>query len=778
MKPIRFPDAIVILFAALGACTLCRGQANLPVVTVTADNTEIKRSCIIEIPPGTTIADSDGNGVVHIRASGIRVVFKEGSALWGGPRPEEVPHGPWDAYAGIGIRIQGAKGVTISGARIHGFKVGIWATDCDELQIEGADLSDNYRQRLKSTPLREDPADWLFPHRNEKDEWATQHGAGLYIRNSSWPTISKVRVRRGQNGILLHSVRNGLVYDNDCSFLSGWGLGMFRTSSCTITRNAFDFCVRGHSEGVYNRGQDSAGILMFEQCSDNLVIENSCTHSGDGIFGFAGLEALNGEGAPEGFDFNRKGCNINLFADNDLSYAPAHGLEMTFSFGNKIYNNRFTENAICGVWAGYSQDTLIMRNVFIGNGGMAYGLERGGVNIEHGAQNQIVGNEFINNRCGVHLWSDDHGEFAARTWGEANYVGVRGNVIVGNIFRIDPQQPFGRPHPDRPLVAVQVRDEGPEPLVTDTVYARNAVKIDPGIGVERLVPGGVTLLDEWDGEPLPMPAYTASGDSRPISARAHLRGRQNIIMGEWGPWDHETPMARLRSADADGHTYEVFGARGDIDVSSAMAVRDGRLPAIVASAEPNQHRDLPSIVRIVPASDRNGVFAYDFVAQTGLVELPIRGVIVSAVWQVTTFAWDENADPRTDLEAWRALAQRDTALSVMAPAIDFEYGHGGPKDQKWAGPLKEFAPGPDRFGMIARARLVLPAGKWRFSALSDDGVRVMVDGTPIIENWTWHGPTRDTGVLELSEEREAEIVVEHFEIDGYSVLKLDIAPER
>ena len=48
------------------------------------------------------------------------------------------------------------------------------------------------------------------------------------------------------------------------------------------------------------------------------------------------------------------GCNRNLFIGNDFSYSPAHGIEMTFSFGNQIWRNRFAGNAICGIWGGYT----------------------------------------------------------------------------------------------------------------------------------------------------------------------------------------------------------------------------------------------------------------------------------------------------------------------------------------------------------------------------------------------------------------------------------------
>ena len=83
--------------------------------------------------------------------------------------------------------------------------------------------------------------------------------------------------------------------------------------------------------------------------------------------------------------------------------------------------------------------------------------------------------------------------------------------------------------------------------------------------------------------------------------------------------------------------------------------------------------------------------------------------------------------------------------------------------------------GSDHFGMIATTRLPLSAGRWEFATLSDDGVRVTVDGHTVIENWAWHGPTRDTGTLNLAEDKTVEIRVEHFEIDGYATLELKIS---
>lgn len=332
-------SAVILMVAvpALGAAT----ASNRPTIEVTSDNTVISQSCRVVIPPGAVIKDADGNGVIQIGAPNIEIEFAEGSVLRGSPKDARP-----DEYKGYGIRLNGHAGVTIRGARASGFWCGLWATKADGLTLEGIDASDNRRAYLKSTPTAEDGADWLFPHDNEKNGWLTNYGAAIYVEESAGVTVRDSRVWHGQNALCLARVSGSKIYDNDFSFNSGWGIALWRCERNIISRNAVDFCVRGYSHGVYNRGQDSAGILAFEQNNENVIAENSVTHGGDGFFGFAGREALGeaGEHPPEWY--KRRSNADNLLVSNDFSYAPAHGIEMTFSFGNKFLKNRMAGNAI------------------------------------------------------------------------------------------------------------------------------------------------------------------------------------------------------------------------------------------------------------------------------------------------------------------------------------------------------------------------------------------------------------------------------------------------
>ncbi len=719
---------------------------SVPTVSLTADDLNITQSCTIAISPGTTIEDTNGNGVIQIAASDIEVRFAPDAVLRGAPAGR-LP----DAYEGYGIRLNGRANVTIRNARISGFRAALWATDADGLTVDSVDASDNRRVRLKSTPAAEDASDWLFPHNNDANEWLTNYAAAFYIEDSNDITVKNCRVRHGQNALCLDRVNDSKICDNDFSFNSGWGIALWRSNRNAITRNACDFCIRGYSHGVYNRGQDSAGILMFEQNSDNLIAENSATHSGDGFFGFAGREAL-GETATHSVatpaDKHRRcGNNRNLLIANDFSYAAAHGIEMTFSFANVFYANRLVENAICGVWAGYSQDTLIARNDLRGNGEMAYGLERGGINIEHGRGNRILENQFRANKCAVHLWWDPEGDLAQTPWARANGTASTDNLVAANRFTQD---------------ALALHFRGP----SDVALAANTFD-EVGQQLDKDPEATIHELSAADIPRVERPSYTVHGTTRPVGARVHLRGRHNIIMTEWGPWDHEAPLVRLVADEGDSVRYDLHKLPPDARVSLDGAAVTGEW------SKPADASD-PSVYTVQAA--RPGVHPYVLHLVAGDWNQDLPGTLIAATWDVTFFPWTPDVDPREKLQPWRDLARTASAVRASLNRLRFPYGYAGPSELSLSEPVTAAKLGGDHFGMIATTELPLTAGAWQFQTLSDDGVRVTVDGKPLIDNWTWHGPTRNTATLELPQDQTVRITVEHFEIDGYATLQLTLTP--
>src|SRR5205085_839468 len=82
--------------------------------------------------------------------------------------------------------------------------------------------------------------------------------------------IDHTTIVQGQNGLMLARSDNARIWNNTFSYLSGLGLAPYRASGNRIMHNKVDWCVRGYSHTFYNRGQDSAGILIYEQSTRNI----------------------------------------------------------------------------------------------------------------------------------------------------------------------------------------------------------------------------------------------------------------------------------------------------------------------------------------------------------------------------------------------------------------------------------------------------------------------------------------------------------------------------
>ncbi|MES1228008.1 MAG: right-handed parallel beta-helix repeat-containing protein, partial [Armatimonadota bacterium] len=320
-----------------------------------------------------------------------------------------------DKRQGTGLIVSGS-GIQIIHAKIRGFKIGVLADKCDGLIVKDSDLSYNWKQHLKSTSKREDEDDWQSYHQNEKDEWF-RYGAALYLRDCSGFEIKGVTATGGNCGVMLNRSNSGLIWNNNLSYLSGIGLGMYRSSDNRVMNNRIDFCVRGYSHNVYNRGQDSAGILIYEQSNHNLFAYNSVTHGGDGFFLWAGQSTM---------DTGKGGCNDNLLYGNDFSHAVTNGIEATFS--RNIFANNLVQDCWHGVWGGYSFKSGFLGNYFKKNVvGMA---------IEHGQDNRVLSNVFNQDGVGVQIWAntsqDPNWGYAKQRDTKSRDWTINDNVFIGN----------------------------------------------------------------------------------------------------------------------------------------------------------------------------------------------------------------------------------------------------------------------------------------------------------------------------------------------------------
>ena len=608
---------------------------------------------------------------ITVRGDNITVDFR-GATLRGSPTD-------------TAIRIDGGTNIRILNGRVRGYKVGILARGTVRLSVIGNDLSDNWRPRLFSVVEHESLVDWLSFHHNEKDEWL-RFGAAIYLADVQGGEVRENTVLQGMNGLLIVRTNGLMIQDNNFSFNSGVGIGLYRSSDDSIVHNRLDYNVRGYSHGFYSRGQDSADLLIYEQSSRNVIAFNSLTHGGDGVFLWAGQTTM---------DSGTGGANDNIIYGNDVSYATANGVEATFS-RNEIIGNRAWGSEY-GVWGGYSYETEIRGNEFHGN--------RTGIAIEHGQDNTIAENRFDHDSTAIRLWADS---IAPSDWGYPKHHDTRsrdyhifGNEFLGN---------------------------------TTTLNIRNTTGVD-------------TLAT-----PLP-PALPSSSVAlrRPPASSLSLRDRSAIVIDEWGPYDWRSPKLWLiDSTRAVPLRLATLGPAGRWRVVSkrgvaALSRESGRIGDTIAlTPRPDAIGDWT-----ITLESRGRRFSYERFE-------PAIG------WHLDFFSWnDSSASSRTRLILPEGLPHPGPTARSQ-PQLDLMWYR--------APTLFSFLP-RDHWGIIATSATMLPPGVYSVRTISDDGVRVWIDSTLVIDNWTPHESQVDYAALPAGPHG---LRVEYRQVDGWVELRLDI----
>lgn len=670
-------------------------------------------------------ADSLDQPVVTIEGEGITIDFN--GATLRGTADSLLP----DGFKGLGILLKG-NNITLKNAGIHGYKVAILAEDCDSLKLLDCDLSYNWRPRLKSRREREDFSDWLSYHQNDKDEWL-RYGAAAYLKNCDHVLVRGMTVTGGMNGLMLTHCNDGLFYNNTIHFNSGVGIGLYRSSSNRIMHNRLDWNVRGYSHGFYQRGQDSAALLVYEQSNDNTFAYNSATHSGDGFFLWAGQHSMDtGEG----------GCNGNLLFRNDFSYAPTNGVEVTFS-SNRIINNTMKE-CTYGIWGGYSFESQ-----FFGNQ-----MEdcKYGIAMEHGQDNSIFRNEFLQCETGIQLWERPR---QPADWGyaRAKDVSSRNYAIGGNTFR-QVQMPLKISSSKNITIGKDNAFEDCGNMLTVSQPNENLIWVDQ-----------LPLPSQPDSV-APLPDGMSTG-----FAEGALTGRQYILVDEWGPYDFQSPSVWLRNVEGDTYTFLLLGPKeGNWKAVGGEGWRkvnpvSGRFPATLTSNK-KPGAELLSLDfefigqeftdRFGRVNRRGKVFPFHF-----------QRFEKTLNWKVKWYNYDDNTDPIANYEAFRKL--NSTPPIATEEKTDLYYAW-------WDSPAAGV--NADRFATFAETGFDIAAGDYQFILTSDDGVRLYLDGQLILDHWDIHEPATDEVSVQLGGHHQ--LLIEHFDGGGFATLdfRVEVAAQN
>ncbi len=669
--------------------------------------------------------DSLNRPVILIKGNNITIDFN--NALLQGNTADQLP----DTFYGLAILVKG-NNITIKNAKIRGYKVALMADGCIDLKIENSDFSYNYRQKLQSTWLREDVSDWMSYHHNENDEWL-RYGAGIYLKDCSKTIIRNNIITGGQCALMMMRCNEGLITDNDFSFNSAIGIGMYRSSRNHILHNKLDFNVRGHSHGFYNRGQDSAGFLVFEQCNDNVFACNSATHSGDGFFLWAGQTTMDtGEG----------GCNNNYVYKNDFSYAPTNGVEITFSKNNIIDN--IINECDHGIWGGYSWNTAVYGNWFYKN--------RIGIAIEHGQHNNISGNIFESNKlAAIKLWAR---KTQPTDWGYAKKRDTRS--LNYNFW----ENRFKNESIAFDLILTS------DITLYKNIYENIKTEIKKDSSVENLVINPYEIADTT----AVIPEIINTLKQTEIPVTTFKKGRDQIKITEWGPYDFRYPIIFLKKIDSNNmYHFDVLGPKGKWKIKNTRDVKnisqlEGTFPSAITAQKNGIDVQLALEYKGEAFTDRFGKIQ----AANKIFNFSYRDFKPVINWTVNWYSWDAGHDPNKNYEQFKNVYNNKPLKSEQTEQIDYT----------WWGDIGKQLPA-DSFATVAVGTVEVEEGLYNLSVTADDMVKIYVDNKIVIDFWDvskykYDEDTHHNAAVKLNGKHT--IRIEQAENAGYATLIFKLIP--
>ncbi|MEZ4941632.1 MAG: right-handed parallel beta-helix repeat-containing protein [Saprospiraceae bacterium] len=748
-------------------------QAPLP-AQWRGDGGEVTQTPEIELKPGLTITQScrikpgayrfeapaaPGTPLITIAGNDITVDFQDARL-----QSTADPTRP-DQFTGLAIEIQG-QNITLKNAQVRGFKIALLAQNSAGLTIENSDFSYNYRPRLRSVREREDFSDWLSYHQNDQNEWQ-RYGAGIYLDSCAGATVRNCRITGNQNALLMTRCTDGLFYNNSFQFNSGLGIGLYRSSRNRVMHNRLDWNVRGYSHGFYQRGQDSAGILCYEQSNENLFAFNSATHSGDGFFLWAGQTTM---------DSGQGGCNDNVIFGNDFSHAPTNGVEVTFS-RNRVQGNLLRE-CTYGIWGGYSFGSVFMGNYIADC--------RTGIAIEHGQDNVIRQNYFEADSIGIRLWA--RAEQPA-DWGYAQNRDVRSRdaLIDRNVFlrvrkplRISASQNIAV-NGENLFTGYETLLETPAPnenltFLRNDIFGSTAqierVWAQPEISAARSL--NFSHPDKQPRNPyapLEIPyGELKEPDSLPGGINAGLppnypRGRRYIFVDEWGPYDFLRPKAILtehtEAPEGNSCVLNLYGPPGQWKISGKQGI----------AAVDQESGAMPATIRLTADAVADAIWLeFEYVGALEITDVFGQTIPAGQPYRFSFERFEKKLDwevqffnvssASSDGLTWSEAVTTGKAVATLrVPELYFA----------WWGSPAEGVPA-DSFATVATSSFDIAPGRYAIELTSDDGARLYLDGNRLIDHWDVHEPAVDE--IEVALGGRHTLRIEHFEAGGFATLGL------
>jgi hypothetical protein len=134
-------------------------------------------------------------------------------------------------------------------------------------------------------------------------------------------------------------------------------------------------------------------------------------------------------------------------------------------------------------------------------------------------------------------------------------------------------------------------------------------------------------------------------------------------------------------------------------------------------------------------------------------------------WTINFFSYSETVDPATQPKALSSVLNAKPIATVFdSKRIDYLSG----------GVIEDGIP-RDRFAFVAEGTVDLPRGDYTIDVISDDGARVWVDNSLVIDAWEPHESRVDRAQISGGKKR---LKLEYYETAGWAEIRVQIQPRR
>jgi hypothetical protein len=254
------------------------------------------------------------------------------------------------------------------------------------------------------------------------------------------------------------------------------------------------------------------------------------------------------------------------------------------------------------------------------------------------------------------------------------------------------------------------------------------------------------------------------------------RGRDAIIVDEWGPYDWKSPkLWPSGRSDATPLKLRVLGPAGEWQLAAVRGAevtpKAGMIPGeitVTSARSPVTHGSA--------AEPTSGPVDMEVrLTYRGGAVIDPRGLVVPAGspytfgytrwfmpidWRVRYYAFDEQSTPDAHPDAFARTLAGSALKEERLDRLDFMSGRS----------ITEGVPA-DRVAIVAEGTVDLPPGRYSLRTISDDGLRVWVDDDPVIDHWTPHESALDVAPIGAGRRH---LKVEYFELGGFAELRLEI----